>query len=119
MGASWQYFATWPQTAKDFAEMARTKLKMPVLSIGGDKLLGMPLGAQAKLVANDVTVVIVKNSGHWILEEQPKETTDALFRFCDYCRNRSSFARVRGIAPFKESLERDIFASVTGPRWPG
>jgi len=33
---------------------------MPVLSIGGDKSLGGPLGEQAKLVATDVSVVVVK-----------------------------------------------------------
>jgi len=81
MHASWEYFATWPQTAKDFAQMARTKLTMPVLSIGGDKSLGEALGAQMKLVATNVTVVIVKNSGHWILEEQPKQTINALVNF--------------------------------------
>jgi pimeloyl-ACP methyl ester carboxylesterase len=34
-----------------------------------------------KLVASDVTVVVLKNTGHWVLEEQPKETTDALTKF--------------------------------------
>jgi hypothetical protein len=34
-----------------------------------------------KLVAENVTVVIVKNSGHWILAEQPKQTTEALVSF--------------------------------------
>ena len=81
MRASWQYFASWPQTAKDFAQMAQTKLSMPILSIGGDKSLGAALAEQMKLVATDVTVVIVQNSGHWILEEQPKQTTDALVNF--------------------------------------
>ena len=81
MRASWEYFATFPQAAQDFAQMAQTKLTMPVLSIGGDKSLGEPLAEQMKLVANNVTVVIVKNSGHWILEEQPKQTTDALVNF--------------------------------------
>lgn len=81
MRASWAYFVSWPQAAKDFAQMAKTKLTMPVLSIGGDKSLGKPLGTQMKLVATDVTVVIVKNSGHWVLEEQPKQTTDALLGF--------------------------------------
>ncbi len=81
MRASWEYFASWPQTAKDFAQMSQTKLTMPVLSIGGDKSLGEPLAEQMKLVATNVTVVIVKNSGHWILEEQPKQTTDALMNF--------------------------------------
>jgi pimeloyl-ACP methyl ester carboxylesterase len=79
--ASWEYFASWPQTAKDFAQMSQTKLTMPVLSIGGDKSLGETLAEQMKLVATNVTVVIVKKSGHWILEEQPKQTTDALMNF--------------------------------------
>jgi pimeloyl-ACP methyl ester carboxylesterase len=81
MHASWEYFVSWPQAAKDFAQMARTKLTIPVLSVGGDKSLGEALAAQMKLVATNVTVVIVKNSGHWILEEQPKQTTDALMTF--------------------------------------
>lgn len=54
---------------------------MPVLSIGGDKSLGEALEAQTKLVANDVKGAIVKNSGHWILEEQPKQTLTALQNF--------------------------------------
>jgi len=54
---------------------------MPVLSIGGDKSLGGPLGEQAKLVVTDVNVVVVKNSGHWIMEEQPTQTMDALVKF--------------------------------------
>ena len=81
MGASWEYFVSWAQAAKDFEQMSQTKLTMPVLSIGGDKSLGEALGAQMKLVAENVTVVIVKDSGHWILEEQPKPTTEALVSF--------------------------------------
>ncbi len=81
MHAGWAYFASWPQLAKDFAQLSRTKLTMPVLSIGGEKSLGNELAAQMKLVANDVTVVVLPNTGHWISEERPKETTDALTRF--------------------------------------
>jgi len=51
---------------------------MPVLAIGGEKSLGEVLGAQMKTVARDVTVIVLKNTGHWILEENTKETTDAL-----------------------------------------
>jgi pimeloyl-ACP methyl ester carboxylesterase len=81
MRAAWEYFVSWAQAAKDFAEMSQTKLTVPVLSIGGAKSLGEALGAQMKLVAENVTLVIVKNSGHWILEEQPKQTTEALVSF--------------------------------------
>ena len=81
MHAGWAYFAAWPQTAKDFALLAQTKLAIPILTIGGDRSLGEALGRQAKLVATDVTVAVLKNTGHWVLEERPKETTDALVTF--------------------------------------
>jgi pimeloyl-ACP methyl ester carboxylesterase len=81
MRAAWTYFASWPQLAKDFAQLSQTKLTMPVLSIGGDKSLGNQLGAQMKLVADNVTVIVLPNTGHWILEEKPKETTNALVNF--------------------------------------
>ena len=79
--AAWAYFASWPQLAKDFAKLCQKKLTMPVLSLGGEKSLGNELADQMKLVATDVTVVVLPNTGHWILEERPKETTNALVEF--------------------------------------
>ena len=81
MRAAWTYFASWPQLAKDFAQLSQTKLTMRVLSIGGEKSLGKELGEQMKLVADNPTVIVLPNAGHWILEENPKETTDALLNF--------------------------------------
>ena len=81
MHAGWAYFVSFQQAAKDFAQLSQTKLTMPLLTIGGDKSLGEPLGRQGKLVATDVTVVVLKNTGHWVLEEHPKETTEALQKF--------------------------------------
>jgi pimeloyl-ACP methyl ester carboxylesterase len=81
MKAGWAYFVSFNQAAKDFAQLARTPLTMPVLAIGGEKSLGEVLGAQMKSVARDVTVIVLKNTGHWILEENTKETTEALTKF--------------------------------------
>ena len=81
MRAAWAYFVSFTQAAKDFAHFSQVKLTMPVLTIGGDKSLGDALGQQMKIVATDVTVVVVKDAGHWVLEEQPKATTDALVKF--------------------------------------
>ncbi len=81
MKAGWAYFVSFNQAAKDFAQLARTPLTMPVLAIGGEKSLGDVLGAQMKSVARDVTVIVLKNTGHWILEENTRETTDALTKF--------------------------------------
>lgn len=81
MRAGWSYFAAWPETAKQFAQMAKTKLTMPVLSIAGDKGSAAILGPQMKLVAASATSVVFKDTGHWLMEERPKETMDALVKF--------------------------------------
>jgi pimeloyl-ACP methyl ester carboxylesterase len=81
MHAGWAYFVSFLQAAEDFARLSQTKLTMPVLSIGGEKSLGEALGQQTKLVATNVTVIVLQDTGHWILEEQPKETTEALLKF--------------------------------------
>lgn len=81
MRAGWAYFVAWPDTAKDLAQLAQAKLTMPVLSIAGDKASAAILGPQMKLVANDVTVIELKDTGHWLMEERPKETMDALIAF--------------------------------------
>lgn len=81
MRAGWAYFAAWPQTATDFAEMAKTKLTMPVLAIAGEKASAGTLMPQMKMVANDVSTVTLKDTGHWLMEERQKETIDALMKF--------------------------------------
>src|SRR6059036_1626346 len=53
MRAGWAYFVSFQQAARDFAQFSRTKLTMPVLSIGGGKANGNALAEQVKLVASD------------------------------------------------------------------
>jgi pimeloyl-ACP methyl ester carboxylesterase len=79
--AAWDYYLSFPQAAKDFAEFSKTKLNMPVLIIGGEKANGRLLIGQAPLVATNPNVLILKDTGHWVLSERPQETTDALLKF--------------------------------------
>jgi len=81
MRAGWAYFVSFQKAAVDFARLSQTMLPMPVLAIGGERANGEALGRQARLVATDVTVVVLKNTGHWVLEEQPGETMEALEKF--------------------------------------
>ena len=81
MRAGWAYFVSFQQAARDFAELSKTKLTMPVMSIGGEKANGDVLAHQMKLVATDVKFVVLKNTGHWVMEENPKETIAALVNF--------------------------------------
>lgn len=83
MTAGWAYFAAFPKTATDFAALAKTRLNIPVLSVGGDKSLGVALGEQAKLIAPNASAITLKNTGHWLMEENPNETMPALTRFLE------------------------------------
>ena len=81
MRAAWAYFVSFQQAASDFAALSRTKLTMPVLAMGGEKANGDALGKQAKLVATNVETLVLPDTGHWVMEERPRETMDALMRF--------------------------------------
>lgn len=81
MQASWQYFVSFQQTARDFQKFSRKKLNIAVMAIGGDNANGRTLGDQVKQITLDPTVVILKDTGHWIVEEKLAETADALLRF--------------------------------------
>lgn len=81
MHSGWQYFVSFIQAARDFEELSKTKLTMPVLAIGGEKANGSVLGEQMKLVTTNATMIVLKNTGHWVLEENPKETMEAITNF--------------------------------------
>jgi hypothetical protein len=54
---------------------------MPVLSVGGEKANGAVLAHQIPLVATDAKSVVLPNTGHWVIEENPQATMDALVSF--------------------------------------
>lgn len=80
MAAGFAYFASFLKTADEFAELGKTRLPMPVTSIGGEKANGAALGEQMKLISPNPTVVIIEGAGHWLMEERPAETMAAATR---------------------------------------
>jgi pimeloyl-ACP methyl ester carboxylesterase len=48
---------------------------MPVLAIGGEKSFGPMMATVMRFAASDVTEGIIPDSGHWIMEENPKATS--------------------------------------------
>ena len=81
MRAGFEYFRAFEQDAADFAKLARTKLKMPMLVLSGEKAGGNFLIEQGRLVAESVEGVIVKGSGHWLMEEAPDQVIPKLVEF--------------------------------------
>jgi pimeloyl-ACP methyl ester carboxylesterase len=82
MHCAFEQFAAFNQDAIDNkAFAAKGKLAMPVLGIGADKSFGAMQAEVLRFVAGDVTSQIVANSGHWLMEEQPKSTLATITAF--------------------------------------
>jgi pimeloyl-ACP methyl ester carboxylesterase len=82
MHAAFNQFAAFTQDAIDNkAFAAKGKLTMPVLALGADHSFGTQMADIMRLVASDVTGGVIANSGHWVMEEQPKQTTAAIVEF--------------------------------------
>ena len=83
MRAGFEYFKNFERDAKDFAELSKTPLPMPVLVLTGEKASGTFLIEQTKLVATNVEGKVVPGSGHWLMDEAPEITMPALIAFID------------------------------------
>jgi pimeloyl-ACP methyl ester carboxylesterase len=47
---------------------------MPVLAIGGEKSFGPMMATVMRFAASDLTEAVIPDSGHWVMEENPKAT---------------------------------------------
>jgi len=81
MRAGFEYFKAFEQDARDFAALAATKLSMPFLVLTGEKASGTFLIDQARLVASNVSGTVVKNAGHWLMEEATGQVIPAIVAF--------------------------------------
>jgi pimeloyl-ACP methyl ester carboxylesterase len=75
-------FAAFAQDAVDNQQLvAKGKLKMPVLAIGGDHSYGAQLATEIGFAAADVRAAVIADSGHWIMEEQPEQAVRMILSF--------------------------------------
>jgi len=81
MRAGFEVFRAFAQDAKDFAQFAQNKLTMPMLVLTGEKASGDFLIEQARLVDTNVQAVVIKGSGHWLMEEAPGQVIPRLVAF--------------------------------------
>jgi pimeloyl-ACP methyl ester carboxylesterase len=81
MKAGMEVFRAFPKDAEDFAGFAKTKLTMPLLVLSGEKAGGPFLIEQGRMAATDVEGVLVKGSGHWLMEEAPDQVIPKLVEF--------------------------------------
>jgi pimeloyl-ACP methyl ester carboxylesterase len=79
---AFEQFKAFTQDATDNkALLAKGKLKMPVLALGAGSSFGDGMGVELRFAASNVSVGIVPDSGHWIMEENPQATTKLVLDF--------------------------------------
>jgi pimeloyl-ACP methyl ester carboxylesterase len=83
MHSGFAQFAAFDQDAIDNREFLAHggRLKMPVLAVGGQKSFGPMMATVMRAAADDVTEAQVPDSGHWIMEENPRATTRLVLDF--------------------------------------
>ena len=69
--------------AVDNKDAPSHKLTMPVLAIGGEKSFGANEAIVMRNAANNVTELVVPGAGHWLMEEAPGVTTQAIRKFIE------------------------------------
>ncbi|CAN5275117.1 alpha/beta hydrolase [soil metagenome] len=85
MHAGFNQFAAFDQDAIDNkAFAAKAKLTMPVLAVGGDKSFGPTMAVVMRAAATNVTELVIMQSGHWLMEEQPIATISAIRAFLNH-----------------------------------
>ncbi|MBC3917166.1 alpha/beta hydrolase [Undibacterium sp. CY18W] len=81
MKAAFNQFLSIRKDVDDNAESMKTKLNMPVLAIGGEKSFGANEAAVMRNAATNVTEKVIPNAGHWLMEEAPDATIEAVLTF--------------------------------------
>ncbi len=80
-------FAAFRQDAVDNQKfLAEGKLKMPVLAIGGEKSFGIGFANEIQFAAENVRALSIRDSGHWLMEEQPEAVMAAILSFISKAR---------------------------------
>jgi pimeloyl-ACP methyl ester carboxylesterase len=83
MRAAFAQFRSLRKDADDNKKAIATKLTVPVLAIGGEKSFGATQAVVMRNAATDVTEVVIPDAGHWLMEEQPAATVQAIRLFLD------------------------------------
>ena len=76
-----QFHAFSTDATDNKALLAKGKLQMPVLALGAGSSFGEGMGVELRFAAANVTVGVIPDSGHWIMEENPGATTKLVLDF--------------------------------------
>ncbi|WP_405639171.1 alpha/beta fold hydrolase [Streptomyces sp. NBC_00019] len=79
--ASFAYYQALDETIAQNEQRSKTRLKLPVLALGGALWSGATTAQTMRLAADDVTGVVLDDCGHYPAEEQPARFVEILEDF--------------------------------------
>jgi len=78
---AFHWFAAFSQDAIDNQQFMKLKLEMPLLAMSGEFSAASYFTVHCKLVASNVSEVIIKEAGHWLVQENTPEVLKGLNDF--------------------------------------
>ena len=83
MHCAFEWYRAFDQDIEQNRDELKRKLEMPVLMMGGDRSGGPLMLTTGREIASDFRVHIIKNCGHWLMDEQPEAVATVLRNFID------------------------------------
>ena len=79
--ACFHWFGNFSQDALDNHVFEKNKLRMPVLAMGAEHGSGSFLANHSRVVATNVSEVVITGAGHWIVQEKTDQVQKGLLDF--------------------------------------
>ena len=76
-----EYFRSHKTDAEHNREHAKTRLPMPVLTVGGTASFGANLAPEIRPLVENLRSVMIDECGHYLAEEKPERVIEELHRF--------------------------------------
>ncbi|GAB3883800.1 alpha/beta fold hydrolase [Microbispora bryophytorum] len=79
--SSFEFYRAIDEIIAQNTERKKTKLKMPVLAVAGERAVGTGVETEMRAVATNVSSVIIPGAGHFLMDENPDQVIAALKPF--------------------------------------
>lgn len=88
MSRGFAFYRAVAESASQNIEFSKTKLRMPVLALGGKSGTGDRLRISMQSLADHVEGAEIEDCGHYVMEEQPEQVSRRLIAFLDAVEGR-------------------------------
>ncbi|MEU8060502.1 alpha/beta fold hydrolase [Microbispora bryophytorum] len=79
--SSFEFYRAIDKIIAQNTERKKTKLRMPVLAVAGERAVGTGVETEMRAVATNVSSVIIPGAGHFLMDENPDQVIAALKPF--------------------------------------